>query len=322
MIITRTPFRISLAGGGTDFPEFYQQEFGCVVSTAINKFMYITLNEKFAGDIRVGYSKTEIVQTPDEIQHPIVREAFKLLKVRGLEITSNADVPAGTGLGSSGSFSVGLLNALHIYRSSPVPAGELAKEASHIERELAHEITGKQDHYIAAFGGLRYFQFNPDESVSVDAISYPHMSELEENLMLAYIGPRTKSASSIQLELKTNLRMDALRELKGITLRLRAALIATEPPSVLGEVLNESWMIKREMASGISNPTIDDYYDRALQAGAIGGKLCGAGAGGFLLLYCPKDKQEAVKEALGLRVLPFNFETRGSHVIYDNAREP
>lgn len=322
MIITRTPFRISLAGGGTDFPEFYRHEFGCVISTAINKFMYITLNEKFAGDIRVGYSKTEIVQTPDEIQHPIVREAFKLLKVRGLEITSNADVPAGTGLGSSGSFSVGLLNALHIYRNSPLPTEELAREASHVERELAQEITGKQDHYIAAFGGLRYFQFNPDESVLVKVISYPYLSELEESLMLAYIGPRTKSAGSILSEMKANLRMDALKELKKITLKLRAALVAAKPPSVLGEFLNESWMIKKELASGISNPAIDHYYSKALEAGAIGGRLCGAGAGGFLLIYCPKDKQEAVKEALGLRVLPFNFEARGSHVIYDDARMP
>lgn len=320
MIITKTPFRISFVGGGTDFPEFYRHEPGCVISTAIDKFMYITLNRKFAGDIRVGYSRTELVRTADEIQHPIVREALKLLKVTGVEITSNSDIPARTGLGSSASFTVGLLNALHTFRGELKPPQELANQAKYVEGELAHEVKGKQDHYIAVYGGFCYIQFNPDESVSVEAISYPYLSELNDSLMLVYIGPRIKSATSILAEQTANLKIDALKEVKNLTLKLKAALTAGAPPAVVGALLHRNWMLKKELTSDTSNPQIDDYYNRALQAGAVGGKLLGAGSGGFMLLYCPKEKQERVKQALGLRVVPFSFEPRGSHIIYNDMR--
>lgn len=320
MIVTRTPFRLSFCGGGTDFPEFYHQEPGCVVSTSIDKFMYVTLNRKFGGDIRVGYSKTEIVEKPEQIEHPIVREALKLLKVTEVEITSNADIPARTGLGSSASFTVGLLNALHTFRGAPKSPEELAKQGKYIEGELAHEVKGKQDHYIAAHGGFCYIQFNPDETVSVEPISYPYFSELNDSLMLIYIGTRTKSATSILARQTANLKVDLLKEIKNLTLKLKAALTTGCPPAAVGEFLHKNWMAKKELASDISNPQIDYYYSRVLEAGAIGGKLCGAGSGGFLLLYCDKEKQEGVKQALGLRVVPFTFEPRGSCVIYNDTR--
>lgn len=320
MIITRTPFRVSFCGGGTDFKEFYRQEFGCVVSAAIDKFIYLTLNAKFAGDIRVGYSKTEIVKTPEEIQHPIAREALKLLGVAGVEAMTTADVLAGTGLGSSASFTVGLLNALYSYQGESRSPGELAKEAGYIERELAHEIAGKQDYYIAAHGGLLYIQFNSDESTTVEAINYRYLTELNDSLMLVYTGPRKEKAASILEEQTTSPKLDALKEIKNLTLKLRSALIRSARPEVLGEILNKSWIIKRGLASGISTPEIDDYYSRALEAGAVGGKLCGAGGGGFLLLYCPKEKQEGVGEALGLQVMPFSFEATGSQIIYNDIR--
>lgn len=320
MIITRTPFRISFCGGGTDFPEFYCQEFGCVVSTAIDKFMYITLNRKFAGDIRVGYSKTEIVKSPDAVEHPIAREALKFLGVTGVEITSNADVPAGTGLGSSGSFTVGLINALRTYTKTKAEPEELAREANHVERVRAREIAGKQDYYIAAYGGLRAFEFFPDETVLSTSINYSRLYELNENLMLLYTGPRKQRAQVILAEQIENLNLAALKEIKTLAYTLWGALLRGEPPVVVGEFLKDSWRIKRGLAGGISNPMIDDYYTKAIQAGAIGGKLCGAGGGGFLLLYCPKEKQEEVKEALGLQVLPFSFEERGSSVIYNDTR--
>lgn len=320
MIVTRTPFRISFCGGITDFPQFYHQEFGCVVSTAIDRYMYITLNRKFGGDIRIGYSKTEIVTSVDQIQHPTARECLRFLGVTGVEITSNADVPAATGLGSSGSFTVGLLNALYTYLANPQPGERLAKEANYIEIELAKQISGKQDHYIAAYGGLRYIQFNPDESVLIERIDYPYLSDLKSNLMLLYTGERTKPATSIQIELLKNLKIDTVKEMKKLALDLRTALIEGQHPSVLAKFLHEDWIIKKELTQGITTPVIDEIYQAALDAGALGGKLLGAGGGGFMLLYCPKENQERIREALGLKVMPFRFEVEGSKVVYNDTR--
>ena len=324
MIITRTPFRISFAGGGTDLREFYQSESGAVVSTAINKYMYIIVNKRFTDAIRVSYyAKTEIVDRVDDIHHPLVREALKLAGVsRGIEITSVADVHAGAGLGSSGSFTVGLLNALYAYKGTLRSAEELARDACHIEIDVLGEPVGKQDQYIAAYGGFRYFQFNPDESVTAEPViwSAEHKDELAQNLLLLYTGD-IHEASRILQEQKERTQQTGkivnLREMRDMAVSLKDQLNNNATADIFGEVLHHGWQLKKELASGISNDKIDECYERALSAGALGGKVLGAGGGGFLLLYCPKPKQSVVRKALNdLSVLGFSFEPEGSKIIY------
>lgn len=321
MIITRTPFRISFIGGGTDLPDFYRAETGAVVSTAINKYMYIIVNRRFTDAIRVSYyARTEIVDNVDMIQHPIVRETLKMVGVtRGIEVASIADVQAGAGLGSSSSFTVGLLNALYAYKGILKSAEDLAREASHIEIDILDEPIGKQDQYIAAYGGFRYLQFNPDESVFTEPIIWPSKEELLQNLLLLYTGD-VREAHSILREQKANIKqgsqMDSLRKLRDGACQLRELLNTNASPDILGKFLHEGWLLKKRLAGGISNQKIDDYYEKALKAGVLGGKVLGAGGGGFLLLYCPKGRQAKVKEALHLRPLEFTFEPEGSKIIY------
>ena len=324
MIITRTPFRISFAGGGTDLREFYQSEYGAVVSTAINKYMYIIVNKRFTDAIRVSYyAKTEIVDHADDIRHPLVREALKLVGVnRGIEITSVADVHAGAGLGSSGSFTVGLLNALYAYKGTLKSAEELAREACHIEIDVLGEPVGKQDQYIAAYGGFRYFQFNSDESVAAEPIiwSMEHKEELAQNLLLLYTGDIHEASRILQEQKEKTQQPDKmvnLREMRDTALKLKDRLNDNATADIFADVLHHGWQLKKELASGISSDKIDEHYDRALTAGALGGKVLGAGGGGFLLLYCPKPKQPAVRKALNdLPVLEFSFEPEGSKIIY------
>jgi len=324
MIITRTPFRISFAGGGTDLPEFYRREYGAVVSTAINRYMYIIVNQRFTDAIRVSYyARTEIVDSVDEIRHPLVREALKLVGIdRGIEIASVADVHAGAGLGSSGSFTVGLLNALYAYKGVLKPAAELAREACRIEIDILGEPVGKQDQYIAAYGGLRYFQFNSDESVTTEPIIWPpeYKVELEQNLLLLYTGD-IHEASSILQEQKEKMRqtdkMASLVKMRDMAVNLKDQLNSKAKADIFGDILHHGWQLKKELASGISNDKIDECYQRARDAGALGGKVLGAGGGGFLLLYCPEAKQPQVKQALSdLSVLQFSFEPEGSKIIY------
>lgn len=323
MIITRTPFRISFVGGGTDLPDFYRVKPGAVVSTAINKYMYVMVNQRFTDAIRVSYySKTEMVDDVEEIRHPVVRETLKLVGItKGIEITSIADVHAGAGLGSSGSFAVGLLNALYAYKGMLKSAEELAREACHIEMDILGEPMGKQDQYIAACGGFRYLQFNPDETVLSEPIiwSKENKDELVQNLLLLYTGD-VREASSILREQKENIeqgnKMDSLEKLRDMAFELKGQLNSNASPNVLVEFLHHGWMLKRQLANSISNNKIDGYYEKALSAGALGGKLLGAGGGGFLLLYCPKERQPRVKESLGLRELEFSFEPEGSKIIY------
>jgi D-glycero-alpha-D-manno-heptose-7-phosphate kinase len=323
MIITRTPFRISFVGGGTDLPDFYRFAPGAVVSTAINKYMYVVVNRRFTDAIRVSfYSRTEIVDAVGDIQHPVVREALKLVGItKGIEITSIADVHAGAGLGSSGSFTVGLLNALYAYQGALKSAEELAREACHIEIDILGEPIGKQDQYIAAYGGFRYLQFNPDETVFTEPIIWPkeNTEQLAQNLLLLYTGD-VREASHILAEQKENTRlgnkMDSLQKLHDMAFELKDRLNNNASPHILGEFLHHGWTLKRDLASGISSSKIDEYYQKALHAGALGGKVSGAGGGGFLLLYCPEDKRSAVKETLGLRELEFSFEPEGSKIIY------
>ena len=324
MIITRTPFRISFAGGGTDLPDFYRVEAGAVVSTAINKYMYVIVNQRFTDTIRVSYySRTELVDTVDDVKHPIVREALKLTGItEGIEIASIADVHAGAGLGSSGSFTVGLLNALYAYKGVLKSAEDLAKEACHIEIDILGEPVGKQDQYIAAYGGFRFFQFNPDETVITENIiwSAEKKDELVENLLVLYTGD-DRAASTILQEQKQNTpqedKMVRLRKLRDMAMEIKSRLSGDAPGDVLGETLRQGWLLKKQLASSISNDKIDKYYQEALDAGALGGKVSGAGGGGFLLLYCPQPKQAAVKEALSqLKELEFSLEPEGSKIIY------
>lgn len=323
MIITRTPFRVSFVGGGTDLPEFYRLEPGAVVSTAINKYMYIVVNQRFDDTIRVSYSRTEIVKDVEEIQHPIVREVLKLVGItQSIEIVSIADIPAGTGLGSSSSFTVGLLNALYAYKGSLKSAEELAKDACHIEINIVGEPIGKQDQYIAAYGGFRHIQFNPDETVFTEPIIYANenKSELNENLLLFYTGD-IRQAESILTKQKANMgqngKMALLKKMRDLALELRALLNDATSPDIVGQFLHKGWLLKKQLAEGISNDRVDKYYENALRAGALGGKILGAGGGGFLLLYCPKEKQTEVREILNdLTLTEFSLEPEGSKIIY------
>ncbi len=323
MIISRTPLRISFFGGGTDLADFYEKEGGAVLSTAIDKYIFATVNKKFDEHIRVSYSKTEIVETVDQIKHDLVREAMRLAGVvHGIEITTIADIPSqGTGLGSSSTFTVGLLNALHAYKGEHVSAETLAQEACKIEIDIVGEPIGKQDQYIAAYGGLQFIQFNKDGSVFVDPIvcSRELKDALQANLMLFYTG-LTRRSKTILAEQKKNSsshRYDELKAIKELALIGKKALEKDQSIDEFGRLLDENWRLKKSLAEGVSNTEIDEIYAKAKKAGALGGKIAGAGGGGFLLLYVPKDRQAHVRSALHpLKQTEFNFEPQGSKIIY------
>lgn len=322
MIISRTPFRISFAGGGTDLHAYYKNGYGAVISSAVDKYMYIHVNKRFDHTIRVSYSKTEIVEKVDEIRHPIVREALKLVGVtQGVEVTSAADVPAGTGMGSSSSFTVGLLNALYAYIGKHTDAETLASQACQIEIDILKEPIGKQDQYIAAYGGLQYIRFNADETVFVDPVicSKDIKCRLGDRLMMFYTG-LIRSAGEILSKQKneTDKKIEHLTKMRDLAGRMREILIRDDNNlDKFGELLHEGWVLKRSLVSDISNDIINSYYERALKAGAIGGKLLGAGGGGFILLYCPEDRQANVRKELSeLKELPIKLEPQGSKIIY------
>lgn len=324
MIISRTPLRISFVGGGSDLPAFYQREPGAVVSTAINKYIYITVNRKFDDKIRASYSRTEIVDSVDELRHELIREALKVTGIdRAIEITSISDIPSqGTGLGSSSTYTVGLLNALYAHRGRMVGAARLAKEACQIEIERCGKPIGKQDQYIAAYGGLKYIRFYPDDEVEVTPIlcAPETLQRLQQRLMMLYTG-LTRRADDILAEQVHNCVMD---DEKRASLRHMVALAGQMVDALgqnrldgFGEVLHANWMEKRRLASGITNPQIDQWYETALAHGAIGGKILGAGGGGFLLLYAPPDRHDEICRALPqLRPVPVRFEPQGSRIIY------
>jgi D-glycero-alpha-D-manno-heptose-7-phosphate kinase len=320
MIISRTPFRVSLAGGGTDLPEFYRKSSGAVVSTAIDKYMYVTVNKYFDDSIILKYSKTELVGDVNKIQHPILRECLKLTGLtRGVEITSMADVVGGTGLGSSSSFTVGVLHALHAYKGEYVSAEQLAAEACEIELKKLKEPIGKQDQYIAAYGGFRHIQFMADESVRVDPLILPKETSerLVERLALLYTGVTRKASPLLRrFRAKFTAKASALAGMRGLAERARSALQNGDVDAI-GEILHEGWLLKKSVAGGISNPAIDRAYEAARKAGAQGGKILGAGGGGFLLLFCAPQKRRAVTRALkGWRDIPFGLEQEGSKIIY------
>ena len=321
MIISKTPFRISFCGGGTDLKEFYSHGHGAVVSTAINKYMYITVNKKFDNEIRISYSKTENVKNVKDVKHGLVREAMKMTGVtQGVEITSMADIHSkGTGLGSSSSFLVGLLNALYAYKGEHKSAEFLARKACEIEIDILKEPIGKQDQYIAAYGGFNYMKFNPDESVFVEPIiCKKEIKEcLEQNLLLFYTGIK-KKANEVLNEQKENSKnkIEVLSTMSELAGELAKALNQGSLDE-FGKLLHKNWMYKKELASGITNKSIEKYYEKAMKAGASGGKLLGAGGRGFLLVYCEKEKQKNVIDTLKeLRTAEFKLEGQGSRIIY------
>jgi D-glycero-alpha-D-manno-heptose-7-phosphate kinase len=324
MIISKTPLRMSFVGGGSDLPGFYREHGGAVLSTAIDKYIYVTVNKRFDDSFRVSYSRTEEVATAAEIQHPLARECLTLVGFTGgVEVTSIADIPAkGTGLGSSSSFVVGMLRALYAYTGRFVSAATIAKEACEIEIERCGEPIGKQDQYAAAFGGLNVIRFHPDGNVDVEPVICPVdvIARLQSQLLIFYTGG-TRSASALLAEQSRSVAGDtakqaALRTMVSLVGDARRALQDGDLDG-FGEILHENWRLKASLAREISNSQIDDWYHRARSAGAIGGKLLGAGGSGFLLIQVPQDRREDVVKALaGLRSIPMGFERSGSQIIF------
>jgi D-glycero-alpha-D-manno-heptose-7-phosphate kinase len=324
MIITQTPLRISFFGGGTDFEDYYRQEEGCVLSSAIDKYIFVVIKERFDEQIRVGYSKTELVNSVDEVQHELVREALRLTGIeQGLEIATMADIPsAGSGLGSSSVVTVGLLNAMHTYLGTTKEHECLARQACEIEIERLHRPIGRQDQYIAAYGGLRFIRF-AGSGITVDRVTLPDSQRrmLNQCLLLFYTN-RTRQAMDILAEQKQNIqaRLDVLRRMKAMAEQGRDYLMRGEFDD-FGALLHEAWTQKKQLATRISDPQIDGMYEAARRAGALGGKITGAGGGGFLLLYCPRDRQPALRDALKeYRELPFHLERDGTKVIFNYRR--
>ena len=320
MIITRTPMRISFTGGGTDLYDFYHIDGGAVVSMAINKYIYITLNKKFDNAIRLSYSKTEIVPEVREIQHELLRECLRMVGIKGgIEVTSIADIPSGTGLGSSSSFTVGVLNALYSYVGLRLSAEELAAKACEIEINILKHPIGKQDQYAAAYGGLNYIEFEKDDTVTCKRISLGEADQmrLERKLILLYTGI-TRDANNVLCEQKQNInaKYESLTFMKNQAHQMYAMLQDEGITDMFAQLLHQGWEKKRSLASSIANPVINTLYQNALAAGAKGGKLLGAGGGGFLLFYCDEEKQENVVRATGLRQTSFGLDTYGSRVIY------
>ncbi len=324
MIITQTPLRISFAGGGTDFADFYAKEGGAVLSSAIDKYIYVVIKERFDDKIRVGYTRTEMVDSVDEIEHELVRECLKMTGIaHGVEIATMADIPSeGSGLGSSSTVTVGLLHAMHTYQGELVTPERLASEACRIEIDVLGKPIGKQDQYIAAYGNLRHIAFRPDGTVDVRRVSLSDEQRLRlgESLLLFYTGI-TRSADTILTEQKANMdnRADVLGRMKQQVGEIETALLSHNTVKV-GRLLHAGWNLKKQMAEQISTGRIDQLYEAALDAGAVGGKIAGAGGGGFLLLSCPPDRQSAVRASLSeLREMPFGLERDGTKVIL-NAR--
>ncbi len=323
MIITRTPFRVSFAGGGSDLPSFYRRHEGCVLSMTINKYMYVSIHPTFNRDETVvKYSQTEIVRDVRAVQHPIARQLLLDYGIDGVEIVSTADVPAGTGLSTSSAYTVGLIHALNAFRGKLCSQERIAREACELEIEKLGEPIGKQDQYGTAVGGLKFIRFKSDDSVEVEplAVSRQKLSELEGNLLLFYTG-LTHSAGEILQEQNKNVagedkKFQNLVKMTELAYELREAVVAGKLDD-FGRILNENWLLKRELASQISNDKIGKYYDLAMANGALGGKLLGAGGGGFLLFYCPKEKQKRLRSALSdLWELPFAMENSGTKIIY------
>lgn len=324
MIISRTPFRMSFVGGGSDLPAYYRHQPGAVISTAIDKYVYVTINKKFDNGIRIAYSKNEEVTSLDQIEHKLVKAVLQQLDIRGgIEITTIADIPSkGTGLGSSSSFTVGLLHALNAYKGVFSSSESLGAGSCHIEIDICKEPIGRQDQYAAAYGGFNMMEFMPDDSVRVaPIICDPRtIQQIEQNTLLFYTGI-TRSASGLlqqqSVEMASNQeKQSTMTKMVALTHQLKAELERNNV-TAFGEILHENWLLKKSLTKGISSAEIDDWYNSALQAGATGGKILGAGAGGFLMVTAPVDRHPAIKQALrALRAIDVKFEPQGSRIIF------
>jgi D-glycero-alpha-D-manno-heptose-7-phosphate kinase len=324
MIISRTPLRMSFVGGGSDLPSYYREYGGAVVSTAIDKYVYVTMNPKFDSGIRVAYSRVEEVNSVSDIEHQLVRAALNMAGVPGgVEITTVADIPSrGTGLGSSSSFTVALLHALYAFVGRHSTHQELAEQACHIEIDVCGEPIGKQDQYAAAYGGFNLYEFNPNDTVTVSpVICKPEtIAGIRRQMLVLYTGI-TRGASTIlkhqSEELATNVdKKAAMKRMVSLCYQLLDE-IRNDNLDSFGQVLHEAWMLKRDMAPGVSTSDIDDWYETARRHGALGGKILGAGAGGFLALFAPEDRHEAIRHALPkLRAISVDFERTGSQIIF------
>jgi len=323
MIISRTPLRMSFVGGGSDLPVFYRKYGGAVLSTAIDRFVYVTVNHKFDERIRVSYSRTEEARTVAHIKHPLVREGMKLTGINGgIEITSVADIPSkGSGLGSSSTFTVGLLSALHAFAGRHAGAEQLAREACEIEIERCGEPIGKQDQYAAAYGGLNLIRFNQDDTVAVEPVICRRetLQELQSRIIVFYTGV-TRSASGILKHQSAALatekkKCDVTRKMVQLAHDLCRELRANNA-ACFGEIIHEGWLLKKSLTAGITTDAIDGWYEKARRAGAVGGKLLGAGTGGFMMFDAPPDRHEAITRAVGLRRTDFKFEPQGSRIIF------
>ena len=327
MIISQTPLRIGLLGGGTDLPGYYREHGGRVLNCALDKYVYVIVKQRFDNDIYVNYSKKEIVSRVDDLEHELVREAMHMAGVaNGVEITTLADIPSGggSGLGSSSAVTVGLLQALFAYQGRQVSAEELAERACTIEIERCRKPIGKQDQYIAALGGIRDIRFGPgDEVVAQElGLSAAGRRALQQQIMLFYTGV-TRSADSILVEQRANIestrpQLDLLRDLAGFA----AERLRNGDMDAIGPAMRESWEAKRKLAAGVSNDDVDAAVTRALDAGASGAKLTGAGGGGFLLVICPPEHQRTVRESLnGMQELPVKLDRLGSRIVLNVQRD-
>ena len=322
MIICKTPLRMSFVGGGSDIPAYYRQEGGAVLSTAINKYMYIAVNKKFDEKIRLSYSVTETVNSVEKLNHPIVRNSLELLNIKGgVEIVSVADIPSkGSGLGSSSAYAVGLLHALYTYKGEMISKDRLGELASYVEIELCGDKIGKQDQYASAFGGLNFIRFHEDDSVSVDKIvcTQETIKKMEKSILVFYTG-RTRSAASLLSEQSNNMgnsvKRKLMKEMVSLTYDMKALLESNNLDSI-GELLDKNWRLKQQMASGISDPEINNWYSRGINAGASGGKLLGAGNGGFIMFFAPFERHEAIIKAMkGLKKISISFDLKGSQIV-------
>lgn len=322
MIITRAPLRISFAGGGTDIRNFYKDDFGCVLSTTINKYVYIELHPFFFRDrIQLKYSKTENVKSFDDIQHNIFRVVLKKYRLKGYELTCTADLPAGTGMGSSSAFTVALLQAVHTLRREYRSAEMLAKEACDIEIKNLKNPIGKQDQYASAYGGLNFITFSKNEEVFIEPISLSTKKkiELNNNLLMFYTGI-TRDANKILNEQKIVMAKDkqaieSLSKIKQLAINLKKELIRGNIDAV-GDTLHENWLIKKNITKKISSDFLNNIYKKAIENGAIGGKLLGAGGGGCFVFYCKKNKRKLINAMKEFKLELFNFETSGTQTVF------
>ncbi|MCA9920982.1 MAG: GHMP kinase [Anaerolineales bacterium] len=325
MIIIQAPLRVSLFGGGTDFPSYFQEHGGCVLTSAIDKYIFVTIKKRFDAKLRIGYTQTEMVDNISEIKHELIREALRKTGItKGVEISTMGDIPdQGSGLGSSSTVTVGALHAMYTYARQAVLTEQLAQEACEIEREILGKPIGIQDQYISAYGGLRFMTFQKNGAVKSRKVNMSERSlrRLSDNMLLFFTGI-TRKADTILVEQKQNIRdrLSILNEMKQIA---HYAVEELESGNVdaVGPLLHQSWELKKQLASRISNPALDGMYETARRAGATGGKISGAGGGGFLLLYCPNGSQETVRDALrDFQEYQFALGMDGSKVIFDYQR--